>query len=58
MISINILKITNDRQTINVSVETSVGNTIDSAKLWTDSTFKDYTKAIDISSKLEGVNNI
>ena len=57
MISINILKITNDRSTINVSVETSVGNTIDSAKLWTYSTFKDYTKAIDISSKLEGINN-
>lgn len=57
MISINILKITNDRQTINVSVETSVGNTINSARLWTDSTFKDYTKAIDISNKLEGINN-
>ena len=57
MISINILQIPSDRKTINISVETSVGNTIDSAKLWTDSTFKDYTKAIDISNKLEGINN-
>ena len=57
MISINILKIPHDRKTINVSVETSVGNTIDSAILWTDSTFKDYTKAIDLSNKLEGTNN-
>ncbi len=57
MISINILKIPSDRKTINVSVETSVGNTIDSVKLWTDSTFKDYTKAIDLSNKLEGINN-
>lgn len=57
MISINILKIPSDRKTINVSVETSVGNTIDSAILWTDSTFKDYTKTIDLSNKLEGINN-
>ncbi len=57
MISINILQIPSDRKTIDVSVETSVGNTIDSAILWTDSTFKDYTKAIDFSSKLEGINN-
>ena len=57
MISINILQIPSDRQTINVSVETSVGNTIDSAILWTDSTFKDYTKAIDLSDKLVGINN-
>lgn len=57
MISINILRIPSDRKTINISVETSVGNTIDSAILWTDSTFKDYTKAIDLSSKLEGINN-
>ena len=57
MISINILQIPSDRKTINVSVETSVGNTIDSVKLWTDSTFKDYTKAIDLSDKLEGINH-
>ena len=57
MISINILQIPSDRKTINVSVETSVGNAIDSVKLWTDSTFKDYTKAIDLSSKLQGINN-
>lgn len=57
MISINILQIPSDRKSINVSVETSVGSTIDSAKLWTDSTFKDYTKAIDLSDKLAGINN-
>lgn len=57
MISINILRIPSDRKTINISVETSIGNTIDSAILWTDSTFKDYTKAINLSDKLEGINN-
>ncbi len=57
MISINILQIPSDRKTINVSVQTSVGNTINSAMLWTDSTFKDYTKAVDISNKLTGTTN-
>jgi hypothetical protein len=57
MIVIKILQITPDRSTINVSVETSVGDTISSAKLWTNQTFKDYTQAISLDTKLQGATN-
>lgn len=57
MIKINILQISPDRKTINVSVETSTGNTINSARLWTDQTFKDYTQAVSLNSKLQQTNN-
>lgn len=57
MVIINIFQVTSDRSTINVSVETSTGETITSAKLWTDETFKNNALAIDLSSKLQGINN-
>lgn len=57
MVKINIFQITPDRTKINVSVETAVGETIDSVKIWTEDTFKDGALAIDLASKLQGTNN-
>jgi len=52
MIVINLLKISTDKLTLDVSVSTSVGETIQSVDLWTDKTFKNYSLAVDLSSKL------
>lgn len=41
---------------MDVSVSTSVGETITSVKLWTDATFKNYDTAIDFTSKLAQVS--
>lgn len=57
MIYVNFFNIRQDQQAIQVSVETSEGFNITSAKLWTQNTYKDYFKAIDLSYKLEQVNN-
>lgn len=55
--TINILNLSQDNTSINVSVETREGDTIQSALLWTDKTFKDYTKAINLEDYLSGLNN-
>ena len=52
MIVINLLKISNDRTTMDVSVSTSAGETIESVSLWTDKSFKNYDAALDFTSKL------
>lgn len=57
MIYINDLSISNDKTKLNVNVETNFGANIVSAVLWNHNTFKDYSKAIDISFKLEQINN-
>lgn len=50
MITINKLQISSDRLTMDVSVTTDAsGGTIDSINVWTESTFKDSTKAILLS---------
>tara|TARA_R110002050_G_scaffold267498_1_gene409192 strand:+ start:16660 stop:17298 length:639 start_codon:yes stop_codon:yes gene_type:complete len=57
MIYVNIFNITPDQKTIQVSVETTVGYNISSLKLWDNSTYKDTTLAVDLSSKLQQINN-
>ena len=57
MIQINNLSISNDRTKIYVDVETNVGETITSAKLWNHNTFKNYAHAVDLEFKLEQINN-
>lgn len=57
MIYINNLSINNDKTQLSVDVQTNVGANITKVLLWNENTFKDYTQAIDISFKLEQVNN-
>lgn len=57
MIYINNLSINNDKTQLSVNVETNLNSTITSAILWNQNTFKDYDKGIDISFKLEQINN-
>lgn len=58
MITINTLQISEDRQTLNIALTAEVGDTFSAVNLWTEDTYKDYTKAIDFSSKLAGSTNI
>lgn len=57
MITINIFQVSPDRSLINISVETSTGNKINSIKLWTDETFKNTSSAINLNGKIQGINN-
>ncbi len=57
MIYINNLSINNEKTQLSVDVETNVGSNITRILLWNESTFKDYSQAIDISFKLEQINN-
>lgn len=57
MITLNQLSISSNSENIFVDVETTLGYNITSVNLWTQDTFKDYTKAINLSYKLEQVNN-
>lgn len=57
MISINTIKIDEFAAKIDVNISTTTGNNITKVLLWTSDTFKDYTKAIDFSSKLDGSDN-
>jgi len=57
MIYINNLSITNDFNSLSVNVTTNVGSNITKVLLWNDNTFKDYSQAIDLTFKLEQVNN-
>lgn len=55
MVTINILKISADRTTIDVSITTNSDDTFTDVNFWTDKTFKDYSLAIDLSAKLTGL---
>lgn len=57
MITINTLTISSDKKSLTVQLTTDVGETITSVNLWTEDTFKDSTKAKDLSSKLTGSTN-
>lgn len=57
MIYINNLSINNSLTQLSVDVETNTGSNITSILLWNENTFKDYGKAIDLSFKLEEINN-
>ena len=53
MIVINNLEIQDNGQTLAVDVQTETGSTITSALLWNITTFKDYSRAINLDYKLE-----
>ena len=57
MLTINILQISSNEKSIEISIETNQGDTINSATLWTDKTFKDYTKSKSLNSYLKQTNN-
>ena len=57
MIVINNLEIQDNGQTLAVDVQTETGSTITSAMLWTMTTFKDYSRAINLDYKLEQLTN-
>jgi len=57
MIYINNLSINNDANTLNINISTNTGAIITQILLWNENTFKDYSSAIDISYRLEQVNN-
>ena len=57
MIVINNLEIQDNGQTLAVDVQTETGSTITSALLWNITTFKDYSRAINLDYKLEQLTN-
>lgn len=57
MIIINTVNISEGGLKLNVNVSTGIGFNITSVLLWTDETFKDYSKAKNLDFKLEQVNN-
>ena len=57
MIVINNLEIQDNGQTLVVDVQTETGSTITSAMLWNMTTFKDYSRAINLDYKLEQLTN-
>jgi len=58
MIIINNLEIQNNGQSLIVNVKTETGSIITSALLWNMTTFKDYSKAINLDYKLLQTTNI
>lgn len=58
MVQINIFKVNHNRTQLDIKLTTSTGNTIQSVKLWTQDTFKDYSQALDFTSKLSQTGNI
>jgi len=57
MLFINTLKISDDRTTIDIDVETSELARITSIKLWTDETYKEDFLFSDLSNKIDGTDN-
>ena len=57
MIAINLLQISEDRTTIDISITTNSDDSFTKIELWNENTFKDYSLAIDLSSKLVGTTN-
>lgn len=58
MITINTLQVSSDRLNLSVGITTDTGVTFQSVKLWTEDTYKDYTKTIDLSNKLSSSTNV
>lgn len=57
MIYINEISISNDSKKLHVNVETNLGASITSIKMWNQDSFKEYDQAIDLTFKLENINN-
>lgn len=56
-ITINTLSISADRKTMTVELTTDSGQTFNTVNLWTELTYKEYTKAVNLSSKLASSTN-
>lgn len=56
MVTINNFEVMADRK-IAISVKTDIGQTIERITIWSMYDYKDYNKAVDISSKLLKINN-
>jgi len=56
-VTIKNFEILNDGQQLAIDVETIEGSMITSIQLWNIDTFKDYSLSIDLSYKLEQINN-
>lgn len=54
---ISVFKVNQDGSELDVVVSTDAGETIQEVRLWTQDTFKDYTQALDFSSKLSQTTN-
>lgn len=57
MTTIHNFQILNNGTQIGIDVETEEGYTIDSILLWTESTFKDYTSAVNLNQYLSQTDN-
>lgn len=57
MVYINTFNVNQAADALNVIVATDTGETITDVKLWTQDTFKDYTQALDFTSKLSQTTN-
>jgi len=57
MITINTASISNNGLNLNINISTGNSFIISSAKLWTENTFKDYSKAVNINFKLSQTSN-
>jgi hypothetical protein len=57
MAYISVFKVNQEGSALDLVVSADEGETIDSIMLWTQNTFKDYTQALDFSSKLSGLTN-
>lgn len=58
MIRIDNFSVNNNNNALDVTVTTDIGETITSAILWTDATYKDYSKAIDLTTLLVQTSNM
>ena len=56
MITINELSISADKQNMEISITAEQGRYFSGVNLWTETTFKDYSLAVDFSSKLNSAN--
>jgi len=56
-ITVKTFTVSNDMLTISVDVEVGAGQLVSEFLLWTEATYKDPAKAIDLSSLLAGVGN-
>lgn len=57
MIEINNFEILNNGTALAIDVQTAVGYNITSILFWSVDNFKDYTMAVDLTPKLEKINN-
>lgn len=57
-VTIKNFEIINNGASVNIWLETNIGSAITSISLWTMDDFKNYSKAINLNSYIEGVSNV